>query len=353
MKIYYDADLDKRSFEGRTAIASKLKFFLEQQGYEFTNKVKDADLIHIHSSGIGKSYLAYKLKKKYKVPCIYSLYSNCETEPINHIRNFILQRKVLEKGATNGLLSYSAVLPLRWRGLFLKKLDKVIVPSDYLKNKLFKKNTEVIKFGIDMEKFRPAAKTLTTEKNKNREKKNEKTNKIKVAFFGHPGVFKGQTDFILASKYFKKNIKPFMFFTQRSNKTDRYIQKINPNINIRGYTENIVNAYNEMDIIVLPYRNPLGAIANPLILLEAMSCGKPVITTNMPFLKEIVRNAVVTVPPYNHKKIAKAVNWLAENEEAKAILGKRAREIIVNNYNEKNMLKKYLHLYQEFEAQRG
>lgn len=343
MKIYYDADLDKRSFEGRTAIASKLKTFLEKNGHEFTNKVKEADLIHIHSSGIGKSYLAYKLKKKNNIPCIYSLYSNCETEPINHIRNFILQRKVLEKGATNGLLSYSAVLPLRWRGLFLKKLDKIVVPSYYLKERLFKKNTEIIKFGIDVDKFKPIASHL---------KVNKEKSEIKVAFFGHPGVFKGQTDFILASKYFKKNIKPFMFFTQRSKKTDRYIQKINPCIIVQGYTDNIIKVYNEMDIIVLPYRNPLGAIANPLILLEAMSCGKPVITTNMPFLKEIVRNTAITVPPYNHKKLAKAVNWLAENEEAQVILGKRAREIIVNDHNEKNMLEKYLHLYQEFEAQR-
>lgn len=344
MKIYYDADLDKRSFEGRTTIASKLKSFLEKEGYDFTNKVKEADLIHIHSSGIGKSYLAYKLKKRYNVPCIYSLYSNCETEPINHIRNFILQRKVLEKGATNGLLSYSAVLPLRWRGLFLKKLDKVVVPSYYLKERLFKKNTDIIKFGIDINRFKPIAPHL---------KANKEKSEIKVAFFGHPGVFKGQTDFILASKYFKKNIKPFMFFTQRSKKTDRYIQKTNPKINICGHVENIEKIYNEMDIIVLPYRNPLGAIANPLILLEAMSCGKPVITTNMPFLKEIVGNAAITVPPYNHKKLVKAVNWLAENEEVKTSLGKRAREIIVNNYNEKEMFEKYLHLYQEFEAHKG
>ncbi len=336
MKVYYKADLDRRSFEGRTSIANKIKEFLKSKSYNFTEKIEEADLIHIHSSGIIDSYYAYKIKKKYKVPCIYSLYSNSKTEIINHFRNHILERRVIIKGATSPFLSYSAVLPLKWRGLFLKKLDKVIVPSNYLKERLFKKNTEVIKFGIDVNKFKPI-------------KSKKEDNEIKVAFFGHPGVFKGQIDFAKASKKFSKKIIPYMYFTEEIPKTIFYIQKINPNINIRGYTENIVNAYNEMDLIVLPYRNPLGAIANPLILLEAMSCGKPVITTNMPFLKEIVGNAAITVPPYNHKKLAKAVNWLAENEEVKVSLGKRAREIIVNNYNEKEMFEKYLQLYQKFE----
>ena len=251
---------------------------------------------------------------------------------------------MIVKGATNPLLSYSAILPLRWRGLFLKKLDKVVVPSYYLKERLFKKNTELIRFGIDTNKFKPIAPHL---------KANKEKSKIKVAFLGHPGVFKGQTDFAQSSRRFSKKITSYMYFTEKIPKTVSYIQKINPCIKIYGHVENVEKIYNEMDIIVLPYRNPLGAIANPLILLEAMSCGKPVITTNMPFLKEIVRNAAITVPPYNHKKLAKAVNWLAENEEARAILGKRAREIVVNNYNEKNMLEKYLRLYQEFETQRG
>lgn len=329
------ADLDERPFEGRTTLARKLKTFLEQKGFSFTNKVCEADLIHVHSSGIGISYKAYQLKKKYKIPVIYTLYSNCKTELIRHITNFMLQNKVLEKGATSGILSYSAILPLSWRGMFLKKLDKIIVPSNYLKKQLFP-NTKIIKFGINVNKFKPLP---ISKSNKNKDK-------IKVAFFGHPGVFKGQTDFILASKKFSRNIKPYMFFTKRSSKTDNYIKEHNPKVQIYGHVEDIVKVYNEIDLIVLPYRNPLGAIANPLILLEAMACEKPVITTNLPFLKEIVGDSAITVPPYNYKKLAKVINWLAKNKEVQKTISKKARERVINDYNEQKMFEEYLKLYQ-------
>ena len=74
MKIYYDADLDKRSFEGRTTIARRLKSYLEGQGFEFTENVEEADMMHFHSSGIAKSYLAYKLKKKHNIPMLMVLF---------------------------------------------------------------------------------------------------------------------------------------------------------------------------------------------------------------------------------------------------------------------------------------
>ncbi len=339
MKIYYDADLDTRSFEGRTTIAGKIKSFLEKEGFSFVDHPSQADLIHVHSSGIGESYQAYKNKKKYGIPCIYSLYSNSQTEPINHIRNFLLQSRVLEKGATSGWLSYSAIIPLRLRAIFLTKLDKVVVPSQHIKSRLGGKNSALIRFGIDTTKFKPI------------KQKNNRNSTIKVAFFGHPGVFKGQTDFIRASKHFAEHIEAHMFFTNPSKKTDNYIKKNNPNIQIHGYVDDIVKTYNEMDIIVLPYRNPLGAIANPLILLEAMSCGKAVITTNLPFLKEIVQDAALTVRPYTPKELAKAVNWLSHHPEKRAELGLKAREVIIKNHHQEKMFADYLELYQKIKTQ--
>ena len=351
MKVYYQADLDPRPFEGRTTISLKLKQFLQQEGCQFVDKPEEADLIHIHSSGVMQSYTAYQLKKKYEVPVLYSLYSNSQTEIINHFRNHWLQRKVLEKGATNWLLSYSAILPLKWRGIFLKKLDAVIVPSNYLKNRLFD-NAIIIKFDIDTKKFKPLKKEITTKvltKKDPEKNQDHSSSKIKVAFFGHPGVFKGQTDFVQASRKFSSQIEPYMFFTKRSEKTDTYIQQNNPQIQIRGYVDDIVKAYHGMDIIVLPYRNPLGAIANPLILLEAMVCEKAIIPTNLFFIKEIGGEAAITVNPYNPQAIAEKVNWLAEHPEVRQSLGQAARQRILAYHDQKQMFDSYLQLYQKFE----
>lgn len=336
MKIYYNIDIDRRKFEGRTQLATKIMSFLKTQGFQFTSNPADADLLHFHSSGIAESYQAYQLKKKYKIPCIYSLYSNAKTSPIMHLVNFFIQKIYFQKTATRFLPSYSAALPLKWRSIFLKKLDLVVVPSRYLQRNL-PGNSIVIPFGIDVHKFKPL------------KKKKINPQIIKVAYFGHPGVFKGLNDFVNASKQFSKFIELHVFMTQRFPKVDSYIRTRNPFIEIHGFTDNIVEAYNSMDIIILPYRTEIGTIANPLVLLEAMSCGKAIVTTNFLFIKEIVKDAAEIVEKYSPKSIAKAVNELTLNPARREYLGRKSREIILENYSLDKMLQGYLSLYKKLE----
>src|SRR3989344_234817 len=66
MKIYLVADLEKLKVEGRTQISLSLKQFLEDNGYLFVENPQEADIIHFHSSGVINSFIAAKLKKKYK-----------------------------------------------------------------------------------------------------------------------------------------------------------------------------------------------------------------------------------------------------------------------------------------------
>lgn len=338
MKIYCNIDTDKRKFEGRTQLATKITSFLKEQGFEFTLNPAEADLFHFHSSGVSDSYRAYQLKKKYKKPCIYSLYSNVQTSLFMHPINFLIQKIYFQKTATKFLQSYSAALPLRWRSYFLEKFEHVIVPSHYLKRKLFK-NTSVITFGVDIDKFKPLK--------KNKEVKEKE--KINVGYFGHPGVFKGLNDFVSASKRFGKNVEIHVFMTERFNKVDDYIRKRNQKIIIHGFTEDIVRAYNGMDIIVLPYRMEIGTIANPLVLLEAMSCGCAIVTTNFPFIKEIVGDSAPLVKRYSPSSLAKAVRRLVRDPYLRKKLGEKARENIIKNYSLDLMIKKYHLLYKYYE----
>jgi len=333
MKIYYDIDVDDHTIEGRASIAGKIKQFLIKKGYKFTNNIQEADLIHIHNSGIFKSHQAYKLKNKYDIPCIYSLYSNSKTDIFNHIRNFITRYIIFGKSSTSFLLSYTAIIPLKIRGIFLKKLDTIVVPSNYLKKTLFK-NTKVIRLGIDLKKYYPL-------------KKKTESKKIKVAYFGHASVFKGLNDFIQASKSFSKDTETYIFVTKLDKKVKDYIKKQNPKIRLFGYIKNINKTYNEMDIIVLPYRNELGAVANPLVLLEAMATKKAIITTNLKFLKEIVKDSSILIRPYSPKSITKAVNLLSKDKELREKLGKKAKKIVEKDYDQEDMFKSYQELYEK------
>ncbi len=336
MNIYYLADLESRSFEGRTAVALRIKDHLEKKGYCFTTDPAKADLIHVHSSGVFDSFTAYKLKRRYNLPCIFTLYSIGETEPINHIRNFITQKKIAHQHTGNFIASYSAIVPLRWRSLFLQKLDRVIVASSYSADKL-KGNVTIIHFGIDQTRFKPLPKKSTE----------DSSPFLHVGFFGHPAATKGITDYITASKYFPKGIITHLFASRITPELRSLAKKHNQEIVFHEFVENINKAYNDMDIVVLPYRNALGAISNPLVLLEAMATGRAIVTTNIPFIKEIVQDTALTIHPYSPQEIAKSVNFLASNPQLREELGRKSRAIIRKDYCEENMLRQYENIYEE------
>ncbi len=336
MKIYCNLDLDARSFEGRTQLSRVIVDALKNKGYHFTSNPQEADLFHFHSSGIAESRKAFHFKQQYHKPTLYSLYSTAQTSLLMHPVNFFLQWKHFQKTATQFLPSYSAALPLYWRSYYLNRLDAVIVPSLYLKQHF--PNGRVIPFGVDISRFRPVAGIPE-----------KKAGRIKVAYVGHPGVFKGLNDFVQGSTLFHPSIEPHVFLTQRFAKVDDYIVKRNSKITIHGFHEDMATVYTQMDIIVLPYRSEIGTVANPLVLLEAMACGKPVVTTDFPFIREIVEGAALVTKRFSPLSVANAVNMLAVSPSQCAELGSKARQRIEERYTTKAMIDEYLRLYEHYE----
>ena len=77
--------------------------------------------------------------------------------------------------------------------------------------------------------------------------------------------------------------------------------------------------YNLADLVVLPYR-----VGFSLPVLEAMACGKAVITSDTADLKEIVGGFVESVCPIDVDKLAESMSYLLLNESARVDLAKRA-----------------------------
>lgn len=75
----------------------------------------------------------------------------------------------------------------------------------------------------------------------------------------------------------------------------------------------------------------------PVALMEAMSYGKPVISTRHAGIPELVEK--VLVDENNVEELAKAIELLADNPELRRKLGERNREIIEERYSKKNVLK--------------
>lgn len=334
-------DVHEESFEGRTKIVNVLRSFFEKKGFEMVNRIEEADLVHVHSGGIAPSFYVSKIKKKLGIPCIYSLYSPVEASLSDHFRSLIEDMLHYQNTGCYKwknimwyfILASSSAIPLSLRAKKLKEMDRVIVPSNLMQKKLFD-NTEVIRLGIDTGTFKKIKQTGHEG--------------INVNYIGHQASSKGVNDIINASLKFSDPIHVSFYFTMFTKKVLRYIHAKNPKIKVHGYTRNIVDVYNQSDIVILPYRYSLSAIANPLVLLEAMACERAIITTNLPNIKEICGDSVLYVEPYSPQQIVNAVNYLKERPELRIKLGKKARARVVNYYNQSTMLREYDNLYKEF-----
>ncbi len=112
-----------------------------------------------------------------------------------------------------------------------------------------------------------------------------------------------------------------------------------------GYREDIPNVLTKSNIVVLPsYREGL-----PKVLLEAASCGRAIVSTDVPGCREIVKhnqNGLI-VPPHDSKALAEAIKILIQNEGLRKNMGLKGREIIEAEFTEEIVIRQTMNLYKE------
>ena len=111
----------------------------------------------------------------------------------------------------------------------------------------------------------------------------------------------------------------------------------------RGFCEDILKAYSESDIAVLPsYREGL-----PKSLLEAASCGRAIVTTDVPGCREVVQHGIngFLVPAKNAAALAESLIALCQNEALRIQMGQASRERIERHFADPIIHKQTLALY--------
>ena len=112
-----------------------------------------------------------------------------------------------------------------------------------------------------------------------------------------------------------------------------------------GFRDNITDVWRESHIAVLPsYREGL-----PKSLLEAASCGRPIITTNVPGCKEMVngKNGIL-VEVKNSKKLAQAIIKLSKEKELLTAMGQESRKMVVEKFSDEVVNRQMLLIYQGY-----
>ncbi len=111
-----------------------------------------------------------------------------------------------------------------------------------------------------------------------------------------------------------------------------------------GPVQNIPEYLRAADLFVFPTEND----AFPSSLIEAMSCGLPLVTTLVGAIKTIVvhQETGLIVQPGNFEQLFEALDVMVSNKALASRLGQSARQIVEERYSAGSTLGKYLSLFE-------
>jgi glycosyltransferase involved in cell wall biosynthesis len=113
-----------------------------------------------------------------------------------------------------------------------------------------------------------------------------------------------------------------------------------------GRRDDMPAVFHTAHIACLPsyYREGL-----PKVLLEAAACGLPIVTTDAPGCREIVRDGDngFLVPVRDTQALALALRNLIDNGALRAKMGQRGREIVLAEFSQERVIAETLAVYQE------
>ena len=195
----------------------------------------------------------------------------------------------------------------------LNYADFVTVPTETYARKLTekgvdKKKIKVIYSFIDLHTFFP--------QNKEKLKKKYGYQSKKIIFhYGSMWEIKG-TDYLINSlpliiKHVP-NVKVVLAPRNQEQALEKYMPLITK-LDIEKHVEFILHDVkiedyvNLADVVVLPYPHLEGTEGNPSCLLEALACKTPVVSTELPELKELFSDCAVLVKPADARALARAV----------------------------------------------
>lgn len=111
-----------------------------------------------------------------------------------------------------------------------------------------------------------------------------------------------------------------------------------------GYQESMPDVFAQSSIVCLPSKYREGV---PKVLIEAASCGRPIVTTDVPGCREIVqhRENGYVVSPGNPETLADALRDLIHNDTRRQEMGTRGREIVAEEFSDERVIKDTLRVY--------
>ena len=234
---------------------------------------------------------------------------------------------------------------------FLKRADVILATSpNYVEYSpflsIFRDKCEVIPLGIDVEKFRLTQRTEAEAK------------RIKslygpgiLLYIGKLRYYKGIEYLIRAMKYIEAKLiiigeGPLGLELKELTNELNLLKKIKFFDHLSD--EHLIPFYHACDIFILPSVSRSEAFG--IVQLEAMACGKPVVSTNLPtgvpFVNQHEKTGLV-VPPKDIKALAAAINVLLANPDLSRKYGSYAKRRVENEFTKELVADRVMAVYRE------
>jgi glycosyltransferase involved in cell wall biosynthesis len=261
----------------------------------FLKAVKSSKIVHAHGHPYLTSLIAAKLAKRYSKPFVLTQHNT-----------FIEYDSIFDNIERLNDLAVGKET--------LREADKIITVSNATKDYVLSlgakpEKVKVLHNGVDLVRFRP----LAGKREEVRRKLGISQNSI-VVLTVRRLVYKNGIDTLIESANIavKKNPKIVFLVVGKGPDLNKVQMRINQlgienNFRFTGFVkdEDLPFYYNAADFFALPSKSGEGL---PLVALEAMACGLPVIATDVGGISEILMEDYgKLVPPNQPELLAKAI----------------------------------------------
>jgi len=232
--------------------------------------------------------------------------------------------------------------------LLLRKANAIIITQsgyyDYSPSlKRYKDKIGVIPNGVDIERFKP----LNVEK--------EENTLFFLSVLDEFHRYKGLDYLFEALKRVKKKIPNVRLIVGGKGKLLNYYKQkvismdLRDNVEFVGFIpdEEIVEYYNKCDVFALPSISAKQE-GFGIVLLEAMACEKPVVSTEIVGVAEDIKegNAGKIIKPKDDEGLAEAIIEILEDKNLARKMGKNGRKLVEEKYTWEKIATNVLDAYE-------
>jgi glycosyltransferase involved in cell wall biosynthesis len=257
------------------------------------------ELVHAHSGYFGLAVIPASVKKRLGIPAFFSLYCPASMLPCK--------------------------LPLDSYGIKLLSLglNKIVAVTANVSSSLKRcgvspEKIEVIHSCFDEKAFIPNVHNLE----KPEEASADISRAKKVLFVGNLDKTKGLDIFLAAARSVLRT-NPEAKFVVTLHEPDERLQSLRTvisrslgsSVEVLGVVSNMAKLMRGVDVVVAPFRSTDGISDIPIIVLEAMALGKPVIASNLEGVKEAIRDGEngFIIDINGPDNLTRAINLLLNN----------------------------------------